>query len=281
MSYRLLSNSYLPSAFIMEILPVQSPLETLPLELLSMVFSHVILPASPKTLICCWQSPLPLPFISNISCHKAKLRPENVKRYSSGYETLSLVNRHIYSEVTHLFYMKHTFRINIAQLGTLLSEQHRHILRKLHRLEIENVNHGDHSVGPTALTSLFNPSLVENIDQIVVGSRCYDMNLPQAAEIYKRHDEPILDGIKPIHHMRCEALRLCLERVDRLERVRLQWLLGELDRMKFPKLQTISGLSYSHDRRFDDCTRVFLINGREFTVLDLEVRAMYGLKLYS
>ena len=266
---------------MMEILPVRSPLETLPSELLGMVFSYVILPASPKTLICCWQSPLPLPFISNISCHKAKLRSENVKRYSSGHEALSLVNRRIYSVVTQLFYMKHTFRVNIAQPGTLLSEQHRHILRKLHRLEIENVNHGDHSLGPTALTSLFNSPLIENINQIVVGSRCYDMNLPQAAEIYKRHEEPILDGIKLIHHIRCEALRLCIERVDRLEKARLQWLLDELDRMKFPKLQTIFGLSYSHDRRFDDCTRVFLMNGREFTVLDLEVRAMYGLKMYS
>ncbi|MCJ1237612.1 hypothetical protein MMC14_005599 [Varicellaria rhodocarpa] len=169
----------------------------------------------------------------------------------------------------------------MAQLRTLLSEQYRHILSKLHRLEIENVNHGDRNVWPTALTSLFNSSLIENIDRLVVGSRCYDVGLPEAETIYKKHEEPILDGIKLIHHKRCEALRLCIERADRLERARLQWLLDELDQMKFPKLQTISGLSLSHDTRFDDCALVFWMNGREFTVIYLEVRAMYGLKLYS
>ena len=224
---------------MMEPTPALSRLEALPLSLRMNIFRYAVYPASPNTLVCCWVSSLPQSFISNIFYDDAHdyiplSYPHNVKRYTSTYRSLSLVNLLFNLEVVPLFYADHTFRVNTKQLKTLLRKQQ--ILREIHRLEIENVWSEAVDVLSSLISKLVLSAHTRNIDHIVLGVRCWGTSLPSVETMIRRQILYLWLFIQ-------ESIRNTTGRLDL--RILLAISLQRLRGLRLPRLQTTAGLTYS------------------------------------
>ena len=260
----------------MQVPLVPPRLETLPSHIRIKIFRYAIYPACPYTLICCWESPIQMSFISNILSHShngtnynSYSYPENVHQYISDYGNLSLVNNLFNSEVAPLFYADHTFRVNTEQLAVLLTK--RHILSKLHRLEVENVEvenvrpyHRAYWPGP--IVKLAKSPSIENIDRIVLGANCCGKRFPTIDSMLARE-------IHRIHNER-EATRDDADRASATNALII--LSNQCTRQEFPRRKPISGLSYSQHPCYKGCADSVTMYGREFLITDLVVRAIYG-----
>ena len=105
----------------------------LPAEIRIRIYEFVLIDGQTSPVICTWQSPLGLPYETNLYSHR--------ERFTEALATPCLpklaLNKQIYQEACKEFYTKRIFRFNIEQAGQLIMRLD--ILDQLHCVEIEDI----------------------------------------------------------------------------------------------------------------------------------------------